>query len=316
MNRYTAGTMIKNLNLFTALAALLLLAGCASKEPMDYLPEAGAYLVINPPQIKQTEGGKRLVEAMEQAQGGPSMSKYQIQRMYLALEGGAANGKAYGVSVGSPGMPQQVLNDMKAGGGREQKMAGRTVVTTGPLSFTAVGETGLLFFRGQEELDQMIRTSKKKSPSAGNSSAFATAKALSDKHAATVVADAAPLLGMAGGQMPQISKFHPKGAEALQQVKAVSLTLDWETQPDLTATMHLPNEGSRKDLSDLVNMGLSFVSMMGGSRLPANAAATLKQLKATTSDEGVVLNLKVPPEEAEKLLTALKSGNLPRPGRR
>src|SRR5690606_19373020 len=117
-----------------------------------------------------------------------------------------------------------------------------------------------LMFRNEAELDRMIKTSKKKSPGAVQTTAFSTLRSLSDNHSAVVVADASPLLGMAEVQLQQLARFDPEGAAALREVRTISVTMDWESQPTVAATLHLSNEESRSNLADLVNMALGMAS--------------------------------------------------------
>lgn len=300
--------MLKSIHILAACAALLLTA-CASKEPLDYLPDSGAYLAVNAKQVRDSEGGRKLAEALEQLQpGGPSIMHDQLQKLYVGIEGGPRDARSgYAVAIGGAGMPQRVLNELKASGGREQKMAGRSVVTSGQLSMTAVGDTGLLLFRDEAALDKMIRTSKKKSPSAAQSTAFGTLRTMSDQHAVTALADAAPLLGFAQMQLQQLSKFDPAGAEALQQVRVISMSADWNTQPVLVANLHLSGEEAAGDLAGLLNMGLSFATTLGGDRIPANLRPMIKSLKAETSTDGVTVKTEIPQAEAEQFLRSLRS---------
>lgn len=300
--------MIRMNHLLAACAALMLSA-CSSREPLDYLPDTGAYLTINAEKVRNSQGGTKVAEVLEQIQpGSPSVTNPQLQRLYVGIDGGPRSERAgYGVAIGSAGMPDQVLSQMKAAGAREQKMSGRTVVTSGALSMTPVGDTGLLLFQSQAELDKMIRTSKKKNAAATQSSAFTTLQQLADKHSAAVVADATPLLAFADMQLQQLAKFDPEGAAALREVRTVSLTMDWETQPVLAATLHVAGEETRENLAGLVNMGLSFASNFGGDQIPRQLQETVRQLKAITSPDGVSLNLQIPAEQAENFLRALEN---------
>lgn len=300
--------MIRMNHLLAACAALMLTA-CSSKEPLDYLPDTGAYLTINAEKVRTTDGGSKIADILDKLQpGGPSVTNPQLQRLYVGIDGGPRSERAgYGVAIGSAGMPDQVLREMKAAGAQEQKMAGRTVVTSGSLSMTAVGDTGLLLFQNQAELEKMIRTSKKKNAAAAQTTAFATLQQLGGQHSAAVVADATPLLAFAEMQLQQLAKFDPEGATALRGVRTVSLTMDWESQPSLTATLHVTGEETREDLAGLINMGLSFASNFGGKQIPEQLHETLRQLAATSTPEGVTLKLQVPAEIAENFLRGLEN---------
>lgn len=298
-----------------ALVGLAILSGCASREPLDYLPEAPNYLAFNMEKIRSAEGTRRATEALEKLQqDAGSWTDPSMSRAYVAIEGGPGrNGTWASVAVGSAGFAERQMNKLRKEGGTEKKVHGRTVITSGPVNMSAVGETGLLIFGSDDTLDRMIRTSKKKAPGAATSSDFQTLRKLSDSHAVAIVADASPLLSAASPAMQQVRMINPKGADALQQVELLSLTGDWEAQPELRLTLHKSGEEGRAELATLVNFGLGMVAPSMAGNLPSGLATLLKGLKAETNADGVTMSIAVPKGEADQFLQALESGDFKMP---
>jgi hypothetical protein len=289
---------------------LATLTGCASKNPIDYLPETATYIAVNLDKLRSSEGGKRLLTAAEKNQPKPA-SADKLRTLYVAMDTTARPPVGYVVALGSAGFAKAAEADLKSNGATEAKMAGQTVLTSGTMTFLPIGDDGLLAFSNQAALEKMIATSKKKSPSALQSPVFKQVLSKQSSHGITIVADTAPIMGMAGGQLDGLAMMNPKGAEALKEVKSISLVLDWDAQPQAEAVLILPAEDKRADLAALVNTMLTFATT-GAANSPQmkGFAGMLKGLAAQPNSEGVALALTVPKETADQWLAYAESGAL------
>ena len=144
--------LMRTLKLGAVLAAGLALAGCQSKNPLDYLPQSSAgYMGMNMMSMQESTGLKRLNEEMKKMQqGGADLESEKAQKIYIAFDTPASAQTApafYGVAVGMVGFADEVVGKYKASGATESKISGRVTYTSGPVTISPVGETGLLFFR-------------------------------------------------------------------------------------------------------------------------------------------------------------------------
>ena len=289
---------------------LAALTGCASKNPMDYLPETATYIAVNMDKLRSSEGGKRLMTAAEKT-GQKSVASDKLKTAYVAVDTTARPPIAYAVLLGSGGFAKAAEADLKSQGATEAKMAGQTVLTSGPMTFLPMGDDGMLAFGNQAALEKMVATSKKKSPSALQSPVFKQVLSKHTSHGITVVADTGPIMSMAGGQLDGLAMMNPKGAEALKEVKSISLVLDWDAQPQAEAVLILPAEDKRADLAALVNTMLTFATT-GAANSPQmkGFAGMLKGLAAQPNSEGVALAITIPKETADQWLAVAESGAL------
>ncbi|MGI8907613.1 MAG: hypothetical protein ACR2IE_14110 [Candidatus Sumerlaeaceae bacterium] len=297
-----------------AAAAALFLAGCSSRDAMDYLPEMPAYLAFNADHARSTAGGQRLLEAASKMQPeAASLMQGKLKKLYVGVDSPGAPG-AHGagqrpagggcaVAIGDGGFAKYASDQFRLHGATEQKMSGRKVLTSGTISLCPVGDNGVIVFSRAQDLDKMLRTSQKKNPSARQSAPFKTTEALAASHAFVMVTDWSQVLSLIGNQLNQVTALSPKGVEALKQVRAASVAMDWDEQPLVQATLHLPNAEGRDDLAGLVNIAMGLAGRMKPKGADPKLLSMLDDLKAETSEEGVTIKLTVPKETADAWLS-------------
>lgn len=300
-------------------AAMLTLAGCASKEPMDYLPEGTAYVAVNMAEVRSDAGTKRLLDVMEKLDQTEVRADSAAERLYFSFSGVPPQTSIYGVMIGRNGFAEQALADLKKAGGTEAKLNGRRAVVGEKFSLSPVNENAVLFFHGESELAHMVNTSKRKNPAAAQTALFRSTRDLAADHGIAMTLNPGPLLAMAEPQLNMLSMMSPKGVEALKQSDSLAVTLDWDEQPALRAALSAPTE-SREDLATFLNMLLGQVKgrlPQQGSGAAAGATAMwvnlLQELKVQAAEEGVELTLALPKEKSEEFLSRMEAtaANLP-----
>jgi hypothetical protein len=296
---------INCLRYFVAITSALILTGCSSRNPMDYLPDMPAYMAINAEHVRASAGGGRLLDIARQKH--PEMANLlhqRLKRLYLAVDPTERmKGTGYGVALGDAGFANFAADQFKQEGAKQQQMSGRKVLTSGSVCMTTVGDSGVLFFTRPQDLDLMIRTSQKKSPAAAQSATFKIVDGLAANHGFVGAADWTAVLSSIGNQLQQISMMNPKGVDALKQVKAASLTFDWDEQPVANATLHLPSQEGREDLAALANTGLGLISRIRTPKgVDARALSALQNMKAQPSEDGVSIKVEIPKDQAETWL--------------
>ncbi|MBX7245430.1 MAG: hypothetical protein K1X53_08015 [Candidatus Sumerlaeaceae bacterium] len=280
-----------------AAASALLFAGCGAKEAIDYLPEGAAYFAVNPQQAENEAGAKRLTKLAEQLTGQPTSTK--VNRIYLAVSGATAQAGMFGVMTGAPGTSAEILAELKKQpDATETKVDGHAAVTMQQkVQFVAVDDKTVLFCGKPADYETMQRTAAKKNPAAKASPVFQKAIMLSSSHVASLVINAEPLIGMAGPQLGMVSAMSPKGTEALKKVKIAAVTFGWDKQPKVDATVYLDSEDDRKELANLLNMGLGMAKM--NPQVASNVPDFLQNLQAKSDSDGVNLSIEVPKEMAD-----------------
>jgi hypothetical protein len=271
---------------------------------MDYLPEMPAYLAFNAEQARTTPGGQQLIEKARSLQPDVAeLLQSRLKRIYVGIEPSARTQNGCGVAIGDAGFGDFYMTKFRQNGAREQKLSGRTVLTSGSLSVCSVGDNGLLLFARPEDLDKMVRTSQKKNPAARQSGTFKTAETLAASHSFTMATDFTQVLGMIGDQLQRFATMSPKGVEALKQVRTATLTFDWTEQPVGEGMLHLPGNEGREDLAGFINMALGFARTMA-PKMDAQAKALIGSMKAEPVENGVSLKITIPKDLADKALQA------------
>ncbi len=300
-------TLFSKILTVAAAALALSLTGCASKEPLDYLPEGAAYLAINMDEVRESAGSQRLLKVIQQLGSSPVAADSKAQRLYFSFSA-PPQGSAYGVMTGRPGFAEAALADLKAAGGSDSKVDGRRAVTSDKFSLSPMGDNAVLFFGAPSDLTRMIQTSKRKSPGAAQTRLFQKARDLATSGGVALAINSAPLLQAAGPQLGMLALMNPKGVETLKQSDSLLLTLDWDEAPSVEATITGPEDG-RAQLADLINslLGRLKESSPGPARGMGGLPELVKRLTATSGPEGVELSLRFTPQEAESLLSRLES---------
>jgi hypothetical protein len=305
--------MVCAARLCVVLFAVAILSGCASKDPVDYLPDCVAYASMNMRQIREEPGSKRLLELSDKFNATRSGASEKVQQVYFGLKDfSPGGGGVFGIILGTPGMAESLLDEFKTAGGAETKIDGkRAVKVEGRYIVVELTDSGLLFTDRESNFDVMKQTSKKKNPGAVNSPVFRKLSSLSALKPITVVANIQQLTARAAPQLGMLAMLNPKGAEALQQVALASLTANWQQQPRIELTAYLDNEESRKELAGLINLLMG--QMKSQPALADKIPPMIQQLEAKSGPDGVVVALDVPKEEADKMIVEMEklSATLP-----
>lgn len=313
-----------------ALAVALVLPGCKSEKAadsssggfglstlfgesdnaMDYLPKSsGAYMGMSAKEFRESAGLKRLSDEMNRLQSGAEFQSEKAEKMLMAFEAPTSTGTAppiYGVAVGQPGFADELVEQYKAAGGQESKMAGRTIYTSGSVSIAPVGKSGVLIFQNENALDRMVKVSKKKEEGARGSAVFNFVNTQLNDHALVVASAAQPLLELGGPFLASFERTDPQAAEALRKASMISVTFDWDQQPVAEVMLHLSDKAGNEALSRTMNMALQLAKgqiMMAG--LPPGAQQIIAALRAEPGEDGVRVKVVVPAELAEQLFTSL-----------
>lgn len=284
----------------------LLLAGCASRNPMDYLPENAAYAVVNFQRVQEQAGLKRAMAVMDHITELPAGIK--PDRLYLSSAITPQSDSLYGALVGPPGMGKQVEEAVAKSGWKETKIDGmRAFGTTGrrgrEMYLIPLSDTGMLFAGSVADFGMMRTVAKRKAPAAVNSALFTKCIEDAGAHSLTIAADISPFIEMAASRVGMVAALHPKGVEALRQVKTARLTGDWDQQPVLALSAFLPDEQQRKDLAGLGNLALQMLKARPDSKLPGIVGS----LEAKPTADAVEVQLAFPKTGSDKLLDDLES---------
>lgn len=296
----------RTLKLGLLFAVGLLLVGCQSKNPMDYLPQASAgYMGMNMSLMRESEGLKRLKEKVQKFQpGSADLESDKAQKVYMGFDMPANAGTAppmYGVALGTPGFADEVVQKYKASGATESKMAGRETYTSGSVSISPVGKSGILIFQDSATLERMVAVSKKKQPGAQGSPEFAYVSSMLDDHALVLAGKAKPLIDMAGPMMAPLQATNPQAVNALKQVTMVSMAFNWDKQPVIELMLHLSDKAQSDALAAMINTYLGFAKNLPMITANANWAKVVGPLQATAGEDGVRLKIEVPADVAEQL---------------
>lgn len=295
--------------------ATLLFAGCASKEPMDYLPEATFYMAMNMQVADSQPGAKRLFDSLQKMQVEAGANE-KLTKMYMAFTGPqAGQPKFYGIMMGQAGMRDAGFAEAKKAGATETKVSGRKAVEMKPkgtdrsVLLVDISDTGMAMVSTAADFEVMMKTAKKKNPAALAHAPFQKLMGLTGSHAIAASLNAGQFISQMGPQLQMLSALSPKGKEAIEQVQTIALTLDWDQQPVVEAIAYATADQG-KEIANLGTMGLQMVKASGKA---GPAAGVLESLQVKSDAEGAKFTLALPKEPAEQALTKLESGiaNLP-----
>ncbi len=291
-------------------AAGLVLAGCQSENPMDYLPQSsGGYVGLNMAAMRQGAGLKRLTAEMEKMQAGSTdFTSDKAQKVYLAFDIPADAGAAppiYGMALGTPGFADEVVERYKANGATEAKTAGHTSYTSGPVTVSPVGDTGILVFQNAAMLEKMVAVSKKKEPGARASSVFTYVDSMLNDHALVTAGNAQPLITMATPLLATLEAREPKAVAAFKEVTMVSLAFNWDAQPVLELMLHMADKAQADVLSNTINTYITMAKYMPMISGNPDVAKVVTPLKTTVGENGVKLKIEIPADVADRLFEQL-----------
>lgn len=295
-----------------ALAAVCLLggslvfSGCTSKEPLDYLPECAAYCCMNVEQTRAESGAHRFLEGVRKTSSQTSAVGDKVTHFYLGIAEIPSPAPAiYGVIIGQPGTSEAVLNELKKAGDTETKIDGKKAVTnsTGNAVYIQLSDTALLLADSTASYETMVKTAKKKNPSAANSPLFQKLKGLCATHALSAVWNPQPLVSQFAPQLNMLAMMNPKAPEAIKQIQMVSLVVDWDKQPRVDLLASLGDDQGRQALAALTNMALQQMKNRAG-----DSASMLPPLEAKPTSEGVQITLEASQQASDQVLTQFEQG--------
>lgn len=293
---------------FLAGAALLLwLTGCASKDPLDYLPQGSAYVGVNVKNASGQAGMKRLGELLLRVDPA-TRSTPTIETLYTVIRDPADGGGVYTAIVGA-GCSEQLMRQLRESGrATAATVAGRSAYRVktaaaapqgGDIIFVKLSENAVLTASDDKGVEAMLATARKKIPGARGTGEFTKLQQLLQGHALAVVANASRYVSALGPSVAAgLSQVNPKAAHTLGQVNVVSLTGDWDQELRAEFTAYLAEPAAAQDLAALVNLLLGLQR----NALPPVA----RQLAARATPEGVAVVLEVPREEADAWLSKLE----------
>lgn len=307
--------VLRGMKLPLAVATVALLAGCQSKNPMDYLPQStGGYAGANFDKMRESDGLKRVGEELEKIQPGAlEMDSDKAMRVYIAFDSPTGQEKPpmYGVAYGSAGFADEVVAKYKQHGATEAKASGRTTYTSGPVTIAAVGSTGIIFAEDKAMIDKMAAVSKKKQPNARASSEFAFVESKLDNSAVVLATKAEPLLAMGTPFLGQFEAMNPTGVAALKKVSTLSVAFNWEKQPVFDIQLHLADKADSDALATWLNQLLVIGKMQAAAAMPAEAKPIVDSLQAVPSETGVTMSVAIPEDLANKGIDQIKNMNNP-----
>lgn len=298
------------LKLGVAAAAITLFAGCQSKNPMDYLPQAsGGYVGINMDKMRSSDGLKRLSDEIEALQAGATdMGSEKATKIYIAFDepSGKSAPNMYGVATGMPGFADDVVKKYKENGASAGKTSGRDTYTSGGTTISPVGSTGILFFNNSSMLDKMVAVSKKKEVGARASSEFTAVDSQLSDHAVAGAVKAAPLLTLATPFLGQLEMMNPAGVAAIKKISMISMNFNWDKQPVIEVKFSLPGKQDSDALAAFANQGLAMAKLNPALAQNPDAQQIVSGLEAKSAEDGVTLTIEVPEATAEKLFGQLE----------
>ncbi|MGB9690870.1 MAG: hypothetical protein ACPL7D_01735 [Candidatus Sumerlaeaceae bacterium] len=301
------------LRILWPLAIALLLAGCASKNPIDYLPEGEVYLGVNVPKFYAEQGGKRLAEIFKKLSEQQFISP-QAEMVLLSLKGLGPRPTLYLVATTKPGAANVMLEDVaKSAKATNVQVAGmpgyritapKSTSQAESMLLVQLSDSALLGALSEKDLETMVATARKKNPSARDTAEFSKCQSLLLNAPFVAVADVAPYIRLL--PLDSLTKANPKAAEALQKIQTVSVTAHWDTQPIVECLAYTPEQQAASDLATLVNFMLVMQHATQGQ--------AWQGISASPTQEGLSVTLEIPKETADHWLSELEkmAAELPR----
>lgn len=287
----------------TLLAGLigLVLAGCTSRDPLDYLPRGMVYAGLNVERAKAEAGMKRFLDLLNKLSVSGSTNSDAVRNAYFVVGDPRAGGGLAACVVGTNGLAGDVFNRAKSEGATPQKLNGFDALRLPQAAYIIRLSPGAVLIADSEKtFGKMLETAKKKSPSAATDSAFSKLQSLNSNHPFAVVANVAEFAGQASQAMAAspLGKGAAQASEAIRNITLLSLTAEWPEQPKVELIAYTQKEEDAKALAGLIQL----VMMTQGSQLPP----LLKNIRPASTPEGLVLSMEIPKEEADKFLAKLE----------
>jgi len=296
-----------------SLGAAVLLAGCQSENPMDYLPKvSGGYMGMNATSFRESAGLKRLNDTMGKLQpGAQNLQSEKARSMIMGFDTPVNPRTAppvYGVALGDAGFADELVAQYKSAGAQQGRMAGHTTYTSGPVSIAPIGKTGVLIFQSESSLERMVNVSKKKEEGARGSASFNWVNSELPNHAVVMAGAAQPLTEMGGPLLTTLNATDPKAGEALRHATMISLTFDWKDHPVVDLKLHVPSKSDAEALARTANQYLQLAKGLPVLEASPAFKAVLQPLKAHAEEDGVELTVNVPADVADQVFSHLEAG--------
>ncbi|MCX7626151.1 MAG: hypothetical protein N2Z21_08070 [Candidatus Sumerlaeaceae bacterium] len=298
-------------------AVAILLSGCASKNPIDYLPQGKLYFAVNAMKFNSQSGCKRLAEISKKF-GPQDVVADQVEMGYLCLSDLRPVPSIYLLIITKPGAAPALLSNVaksakttpvKVGGLSGYRVAPREETAQsarGEMVLVQLSDSAVLGAASDKDIETMIRTARKKVPHAAGTPEFRKCQQLASASPIALVADVTQFTaGISPTSLGPLAKANPKAAEALQKLQLVSMTANWDQQPEVELTAYTPDETASRDLATLFN----FVIGLQREKLPP----VIQNIAAKQAKEGLVISLQIPKEKGDEWLAALEQtvANLP-----
>lgn len=295
---------MRSRHLFGYALAALLLSGCASKEPLDYLPECAAYYGVNAARMREQSGSKRLLKVMEALDPAGTSGSEKVGRFVGGVQSLTVGGRPafFGIVTGQPGMSQALIEGTKkSGSATETKIDGKRAVTvTGGPVMVVLNDAAMLVAGSQSDFGTMQQTARNKNPRATASVTFQKFNSLMGTHGMVVVLNTEPLLALARPQLAMVEKLDPKGYAALNKVRTASIVFDWEAAPKVEAVFNTDTKEDSEAVAALLNNTLMMAKMQPG--VAQQMPAFLSNLTAKSGANGATLAVEIPKEQADAML--------------
>ncbi|PKO18141.1 hypothetical protein CVU37_07420 [candidate division BRC1 bacterium HGW-BRC1-1] len=295
--------MTRNFLMGAAAGLALVMTGCSKPAPLDYLPEAQGYLMLNGKTAKEQAGAARFMKVLEKISPEANTST-DADKVYVAFDAAPGSQPSmYGVLTGKAGMADKVIAEAKKQGAVDATVDGEAAVTMKQGDQTAylvkVGEDAVVAAGSEADFRKMAATAKRKNPAAVNSALFGKTTGKAGSHVLVATFNTGSLMQQVAPQLGLLAMINPKGAEAAKKVERLTVTADWAEQPQMVVQMGMSETADANDLASLINMGLQqLLSQPNAAQMPD----FVKNLKAETDEEGVKLEVIVPKEMGESFL--------------
>jgi hypothetical protein len=302
---------IRSARLLFALAAAVLLAGCAARDPLDYLPDCPLYVCFNVEQMRSQPGAGQILKTVQELGSTPAFE--DPERLYVGLRrlmpsgrvsglgSGATEPRVYGLVTGKPGITKDWLSYFKSHGGEDTTIEGRKCLAFEGIVFLPLNDSAFGFAMEEIGVRRMLAAGRKKDPGAKNANHFKLLQDNVSSHAVVTALNAAPILSQYAGLLTNVAMMNPKAAEALEQVQMAMLSADWIDAPAAQATLTLPDADHASNLGTFAQFGLGALMGFGGSR-----RSGIESLNVTTEGAAVRVDVALPRETGERLLQQLQ----------
>ncbi len=290
--------------------ATVVLSACASKNPMDYLPQGDVYAAINSQKFHEQEGCKRLASILEKLGETASITNRPDVAYVSVKTGGGGMPALYLVAIGKPGMSRQLFDEvLKTAKTTPVKIAGLSGVRVSPKEGPALNprsefillelsDSAVIGASLESDIQNMVAVSKRKMPGAASTPEFQKCQVLGQSVPLAVVADVSRFVAAVPPQaLGPLAQGNPKAAEAIKNLRQISLTAQWDQAPKVELIAYT-DENAARDLAALIN----FFMGMQRQQLPA----ALKSLAAAPTKEGLAMKWELPKEEADNWLSKLE----------